>query len=214
MRCYEARIVPNNVGPRALAPPGVSAHNYWVFVHYFTEVNCRIEDAVARVENLRSDMQEWAGSAYRAGEHLVGRLAGNPVSLAGLVLFDIGQPETSSAGYTYPLRWRATGAEGLFPLLKAELNLADMGGVVLLSLRGFYDPPMGSLGRLVDRALLSRVADATVKSWVDQVAEGILALSRDHDFDHRSAAPLGRDRNVAVEPQGSGPHIAEAHARS
>jgi hypothetical protein len=161
-----------------------------VFVHYFTEINCRIGDAVARVESLRSDMPVWAGSAYRAGEHLAGRMSGKPVSLAGLVLFDIGQPEVSSAGYTYPLRWRATGASSLFPLLKAELNLAEMGGTVLVSLRGFYDPPMGSLGRLVDRALLSRVADATVKSWVDQLAAGIDALSRDHDLDDRSAAPF------------------------
>jgi len=184
-----------------------------VFVHYFTEIECRIEDAVARVESLRADMATWAGSSYREGERLAGRLTGKPVSLAGLVLFDIGEPEVSAAGHLYPLRWRATGARSLFPLLKAELILADMSERVLVSLRGVYEPPMGSLGRLVDRALLSRVADATVKSWVDQLADGIVALSGDHDLDKGPPAPLRRNSNVTVESQGPGPQVSEAHSR-
>jgi hypothetical protein len=183
-----------------------------VFVHYFTEIECRIGDAVARVESLRAEMATWAGSAYREGEHLAGRLTGKPVSLAGLVLFDIGESEISAAGHLYPLRWRATGARNLFPLLKAELILADMSGRVLISLRGVYDPPLGSLGRLVDRALLSRVADATVKSWVDQLAEGIVALSGNHDLDDGAPSLLSRDRNVAAEPKSPGPEVTEAHA--
>jgi hypothetical protein len=184
-----------------------------VFVHYFTEIECRIEDAVARVERLRADMSTWAGSAYRDGEHLVGRLTGKPVSLAGLVLFDIGEPEISAAGHLYPLRWRATGARNLFPLLKAELILADMSGQVLISLRGVYDPPMGSLGRMVDRALLSRVADATVKSWVDQLADGIAALDGNHDLDDRAPSLFRRDRNVTAEPKSPGTQVTETHAR-
>jgi hypothetical protein len=184
-----------------------------VFVHYFTEIECAIENAVARVESLRSNMATWAGSAYRDGEHLAGRLTGKPASLAGLVLFDLGEPEISAAGHLYPLRWRATGARSLFPLLKAELILADMSGRVLISLRGVYDPPLGSIGRLVDRALLSRVADATVKSWVDQLAEGIVALGGNHDLNDGSPSRLTRDRDVTVEPQGSSSQVAQTHTR-
>ncbi|HEX5671976.1 MAG TPA: hypothetical protein VFY46_04560 [Acidimicrobiia bacterium] len=185
-----------------------------MFVHYFTEIESRIEDAVARVESLRVDMATWAGSAYREGEHLAGRLTGKPVSLAGLVLFDLGEPEISAAGHLYPLRWRATGARNLFPLLKAELILADMSGRVLISLRGVYDPPLGALGRLVDRALLSRVADATIKSWVDQLADGIVGLDGNDDLNNRAPSMLRRDRNVTAEPKGPGPQVTEAHART
>ncbi|HEX2405002.1 MAG TPA: hypothetical protein VHM29_09885, partial [Acidimicrobiia bacterium] len=172
-----------------------------MFVHYFTEIECRIEDAVGRVESLRADMATWAGSAYREGEHLAGRLTGKPVSLAGLVLFDLGEPEISAAGHLYPLRWRATGARNLFPLLKAELILADMSGRVLISLRGIYDPPLGALGRMVDRALLSRVADATIKSWVDQLADGIVGLDGNDDLNDRAPSLLRRDRGVTAEPK-------------
>jgi hypothetical protein len=48
-----------------------------------------------------------------------------------------------------------------------------------LTLDGTYDPPLGSVGRILDRAILSRVAEATVRNWVDRLAEAV--SSRDEE---------------------------------
>ena len=37
-----------------------------------------------------------------------------------------------------------------------------------------YVPPFGTVGRVIDRAALSRVAEATLKDFLDRVAEAIM----------------------------------------
>ena len=69
------------------------------------------------------------------------------------------------------LRWEATGpGGGLFPVLDADLKLAPDGEGTMLSMAGSYRPPFGPLGDALDRALLSRVATATIRSFIAQVA--------------------------------------------
>ena len=70
------------------------------------------------------------------------------------------------------LRWEATGAGGkLFPVLDADLTLVDFGAQgTLVALAGVYRPPLGGLGQALDRAVLHRVAVATVKGFLAQVA--------------------------------------------
>jgi len=73
------------------------------------------------------------------------------------------------------MRWEATGAGGgLFPVLDADLRLVPDGAEsTLLTLAGAYRPPLGSLGAALDRAILHRVAAATIRSFVGQVAAQI-----------------------------------------
>ena len=75
------------------------------------------------------------------------------------------------------LRWEAAGAgSGLFPVLDADLTLTDLGAEgTLVKLAGVYRPPFGALGDALDRAGLHRVAEATIKGFLAQVA-GELAL--------------------------------------
>jgi hypothetical protein len=169
-----------------------------VFVHYFTEAGVTFDQAVEGIGRLVAEMSTWAGSAYRNGEALAGRLGGMS-GLASLVLFDLGSPRPTPAGLTYSVRWRATGASSLFPRLEAELEIADMGDSVLVTLRGNYDPPLGTVGRLVDRAILGRVADATVKSWVDRLAGELTVSDRDGDLDSRAQTRLGNERDMPVQ---------------
>ena len=70
------------------------------------------------------------------------------------------------------VRWEAAGPGGkLFPVLDADLTLADFGAQgTLVALAGVYRPPFGPLGHALDRAVLHRVAVATIKGFLAQVA--------------------------------------------
>ena len=75
-----------------------------------------------------------------------------------------------------PLSWRATGAERMFPQLDADIEVAGLGARrTQLSISARYRPPMGAVGRVLDRAMLHRVAEATIKDFLDGVAERIRA---------------------------------------
>jgi hypothetical protein len=42
-----------------------------------------------------------------------------------------------------------------------------------LALQGTYTPPLGVIGRVVDRTLLKNVAESTLQDWVDRVATAV-----------------------------------------
>ena len=119
-----------------------------------------------------------ASFADERGQHLLAEV-GFPVDghrVSKNVEIDVGTP-VASAGKTWiPIAWRATGPSGLFPVLDAELEFASLGTeLTQLALSGRYQPPLGLLGRTIDKALLSRVAEATIKDFVDRLARAIEA---------------------------------------
>ena len=58
--------------------------------------------------------------------------------------------------------------------MEGDLELAPFGpGITHLAMSGRYTPPFGEVGRGLDRALLNRVAEATVRDFVQRVAERI-----------------------------------------
>ena len=71
------------------------------------------------------------------------------------------------------LRWEATGpAGGLFPVLDADLALRPEGlEKTRLTLNGCYRPPLGRLGSGLDRAVLHRVATATIRALLRGIAD-------------------------------------------
>lgn len=73
------------------------------------------------------------------------------------------------------LRWEAVGAsERLFPLLDADITLIPDGDdATLIGLHGVYGPPAGSVGGMLDRAILHRIAAATIRSFLSRLASAI-----------------------------------------
>lgn len=73
------------------------------------------------------------------------------------------------------LRWTAIGPGGrLFPALDADITLTPAGKhVMLLRLAGAYRPPLGLLGSGIDRVILHRVTAATIRAFIDRVADAI-----------------------------------------
>ena len=60
----------------------------------------------------------------------------------------------------------------MFPQLDADIEVAALGAHrTQLSISARYRPPMGTVGRVLDRAMLHRVAEATIKDFLDGVAE-------------------------------------------
>jgi hypothetical protein len=84
----------------------------------------------------------------------------------------------TSAKAVFPFRWSASGPGGMFPALDADLEVAALGATCTqLSISARYTPPLGKLGRLIDRAVLARVAEATVKDFLDRVAAAVLEIA-------------------------------------
>ena len=94
-----------------------------------------------------------------------------------LVRVQVLEPVPRDETVVLPLRWEASGAAGrLFPVLDADLVLTPSGeSAATLALNGAYRPPLGSLGEVLDRAVLNRAAAATVRSLLARVADSMVA---------------------------------------
>ncbi|HEX6299904.1 MAG TPA: hypothetical protein VF148_05540 [Acidimicrobiia bacterium] len=149
-----------------------------MFVEYSTKVDAPLARVEKSLERVRSSLEEWADIAYREGEQLRARV-GPSATVAHEVKLDIGTAEIHSSGLVYPIHWTAQGAGLLFPELNADLILSKAGlDTTVLTLKATYQPPLGVLGRLVDRALLGRVAEATVVDWMDRLSDALSSDAR------------------------------------
>ncbi len=118
----------------------------------------------------------WPKGAYREGEARRARLGAEvaKVQAPAFVKLVVGLPTKGPGRLTVPLSWTAEGSTALFPRMDADLMLATLGpDASQLSLRGSYTPPMGAVGRALDRMLMHRVAESSVKGFVDRIAGSI-----------------------------------------
>ncbi|HEY8199435.1 MAG TPA: hypothetical protein VIF44_06650 [Candidatus Limnocylindrales bacterium] len=84
-------------------------------------------------------------------------------------LVELGVPETNATGLRVPIAWRSATMAPLFPVFAGALEvLPDE-----LVLDGWYAPPGGSAGLVVDRALLNLAARGTARWFLDRIAEAI-----------------------------------------
>lgn len=140
--------------------------------HMFVQYYGMVERPFAEVESdllaIGDALAESADSAYRLGEGLLVKIGGG--AMAKTVLLDLGSPVRGTTSTTLPMEWWATGTPALFPKMDAELTVAAMAdSLTQVVFQGNYQPPLGSVGRMLDRALLSRFAEASVKDFVDRV---------------------------------------------
>lgn len=145
-----------------------------MFVQYFTHVPVPLNVVETRIDDVRANLEEWADIAYRDGEELRASVGPADHSYAKEIRLQIGMAEIRRAGLTYPVTWTATHAGALFPKLSADLILTHVGrDKTKLCLEGTYDPPLGPVGRALDRVALKNVAEATIQDWVDRVAVAV-----------------------------------------
>jgi hypothetical protein len=69
------------------------------------------------------------------------------------------------------LEWQAAKIPSLFPFMKAELSIYPLIGTeTQLDFSGFYEPPLGALGKAVNAIVGHRIAEVSVHRFVSNVA--------------------------------------------
>jgi hypothetical protein len=171
-----------DVGPRAgdFGPLAGSASGELtdrMFVRDEVPVDVGFE--VARDRLAKLDSWFLAASDHAYGEGIAGLARIGPrgpvpgISRLAEIRFQSLAAHDESAGLA--LRWEARGPGGrLFPVLDADLTLAPAGeNAAVLALAGAYRPPLGGLGAELDRLLLHRVAEATIRDFLERVATAL-----------------------------------------
>lgn len=109
-----------------------------------------------------------ADAAYRRGEEMA---VGPSQAVAVPVEFTMGVPVVGSNSIAFPISWRAAGSTLLFPHMDAELVLSPLGESTHVEFRGVYTPPMGPVGALLDRVAMHRLAEATVRNFLERLVD-------------------------------------------
>jgi hypothetical protein len=132
--------------------------------------------ARARLVNLAAGNALEAASreSYHAGQALLLRVGPVP-TVTRLVTAHFREVVDHGDVSVLTLRWEAAGAgAGLFPALDADITLtAAVHDSTVMRLDGTYRPPLGHIGAGLDRAVMSRIAEATVRSFVNRIADAI-----------------------------------------
>jgi len=134
------------------------------------DVRLNISFAVARERLAR--LSE-SGALLGTSEGVYSGLARvGPAGVSKLVRVQVRELSWTDRTAGLALRWEATGVGGgLFPVLDADLRIAPDGDHdTVLTMTGVYRPPFGPLGEALDRAILHRVAAATIQGFVARVA--------------------------------------------
>lgn len=94
------------------------------------------------------------------------------------VEIEVREPLRFPSRTVLPIAWRPAQHGGLFPTLEGDVEVAAVGPHrTQLAMNARYRPPLGSVGRAVDRALMHRVAEATVKDFLDRAGESLLEMA-------------------------------------
>ena len=149
-----------------------------MFVRYYLELPL----PPARVEQALLGSPEWlselAGEAQRRGDVLLADVGVGPLGprLGRRVTVQLGKPVAFPSMTSLPMTWEPLGMDGLFPRLDADIEVGPLGeDRTQLAISARYRPPLGVVGQAIDRVLLHRVAEATVKDFLDRVGERVHA---------------------------------------
>ena len=144
------------------------------------EMRLDVGYAIARERLMRlADGGTLLSTSEDAYDHAAAGLAkvGIP-GLSKLVRVQVRELTRTEGSAALAIRWEATGPGGvLFPVLDADITLAPAGdagdagdGATVLAMAGVYRPPLGALGQALDRAILHRVALATIRGFLAGLA--------------------------------------------
>jgi hypothetical protein len=148
-----------------------------MFVRYFVEVPLpTVEVERALLDSPTEWLSAMAGDAQERGDGLLTEVGVGPlgIRLRRRVTIQLGAPVRFPSMTSLPLTWEPVGLDGLLPRMDADLQLGSLGkGRTQLAVSARYRPPLGAVGRAIDRVLLHRAAEATVKDFLDRLGQAI-----------------------------------------
>jgi hypothetical protein len=156
-------------------PPDVGSMSRTVFIRYYVMIG----RPFAELEpEFTSGAGRWLPSmAERANGHGLQLLSelGFQVGrrrIARKIEVTVGDPRRETGVTLLPLHWRAASESGLFPTLEGQIEIANLGlATTQIGISANYDPPMGLIGNIADRALMHRVAEATVRDFMERIRD-------------------------------------------
>lgn len=129
--------------------------------------------ALARLTKILqgSQLTQSSADAYHDGLVTTLRVGPSPM-LSRLVSVEFRELVTHGDSSLLMLRWQTAGTGGgLFPVLDADITIcAADDDRTRLRLDGSYRPPLGTVGAGIDRAVMYRVAAATIRSFITDMA--------------------------------------------
>jgi hypothetical protein len=141
-----------------------------LLVHDFVYVD---QPMALVIQRLRADAAALFTSVTDGARHdeqearlRVGPLGEAPL-LSRTVRVTCAEGVQSGDTFILPLTWTAERMAAAFPVMQADLEIAPFGDDrTQITLMGRYEPPLGSVGRGLDRLLLHRLAQATVRAFL------------------------------------------------
>ena len=150
-----------------------------MFVRYYLELPLPVAEVErALVSSPTGWLSAMAGEGQARGDGLLGEVGVGPLAarLRRQVRVQLGEPVRFPSMTSLPLTWEPVGLEGVLPRLDADLELGSLGeGRTQLAISARYRPPLGVVGQTLDRVLLHRVAEATLKDFLDRLGQSILS---------------------------------------
>ena len=161
-----------------------------MFVQDFKIIDRPYEEvAAALAAGAGAVLEEALRATRREAERLkagIGHPGWPPVLSAGLEL-RTGPVRDRDDAMLVAFGWESAREASLLPRLDADLEVAPFGAqATALALRGRYEPLGGILAQSLDRVLLHRLAEATMRSFLDAISLGLTA--------ERLASPVARPR--------------------
>ncbi len=148
-----------------------------MFVQDFQVLDTPFKAAATFVDAHAEALIESAFAGARVdGERIRARVgpAGWPSLFSKTVDVRVAPLRARGDGLVLSFRWSSVGGAPLFPRLEGELELAPLGELQTeLRVHGQYDPPAGFLGRGLDRILLHRVAESTIRAFLNGAGSSI-----------------------------------------
>lgn len=132
----------------------------------------------AALARLSADPRSWLpapADPHPSGTVVVMRANGLLAAAGVAALVDVGEVERDPPDLAVlPIAWRALYSDRVFPRLVGELELsATSERTSRLTLVGGYTPPVSVVGDAADRLVGRHVADAVIRSFLEDVAEQI-----------------------------------------
>ncbi|MDA8278776.1 MAG: hypothetical protein M0Z45_11410 [Actinomycetota bacterium] len=145
------------------------------FVYDFAYLEAKLVDVDKVVD---SNIELLIGAALTAGDALVTKVG--PRSLPKkTVEVQVGEVRRVRGSILVPICWAPISASYMFPRLEGELEFTESDpGNVRVSLRGSYRAPLGVLGERMDKMVMHRMAESTVRNFLGRVAD---RFSRESD---------------------------------